>query len=390
MKALNQSNSLIALHRIGPYHHARFQAAARLIDLQVLETRPSSQEYPWQFQTDADYGLHQLSCQLTSEADPPLPELDPQLAELLDELQPQVVVSVGWADRAYQRLLIACHKRRIPIVIVSDSRQRDEPRSAAKEWIKRQLLRGYSAALVAGSESRAYLTQLGFPAGAISQPWDVVDNDLFAAAASAPATGPVSPHFLCVSRLVEKKNHRGLLAAFATYQHQGGPWGLTLIGSGSLEPELRQAITQLPDPSRVTLQPFQQLHDLKASYAQASAFVLASSTDQWGLVVNEAMAAGLPCLVSNACGCAVDLIDHGRTGWCFDPSDPKALAGLMHQAERQSPQARAAMQQAARHRLEAFTLESFAAGLCQSVSCAQRMPRRSRRAALIADLLSRR
>ena len=381
---------LFALHRIGPYHHARFQAAARLIDLDVLETRPRSQEYPWELQTDAHYGRHQLSGQLSPEADSPLRELDRQLTELLDELQPQVVVSVGWADCAYQRLLIACHKRRLPLVIVSDSRECDEPRSAAKEWIKRQLLRGYSAALVAGSESRAYLTQLGFPADAISQPWDVVDNDLFAAAASPPTTGSASPHFLCVSRLVEKKNHRGLLDAYATYQRQGGAWGLTLIGSGPLEPELRQAITQLPDSSRVIIQPFQQLPDLKASYAQASAFVLASTTDQWGLVVNEAMAAGLPCLVSSACGCAVDLIDHGRTGWVFDPSDPQALAALMQQAERQSPQARAAMQQGASQRLEDFTLESFAAGLRQSVSCAQGMPRRSRRAALIADLLSRR
>ncbi|QNI83305.1 hypothetical protein SynRS9907_02477 [Synechococcus sp. RS9907] len=381
---------LIALHRIGPYHHARFQAAARQIDLQVLETRPDSQEYLWQFQADADYSRHQLSGQPSPETDPPLPELDRQLNELLDELQPQVVLSVGWADCAYQRLLTACHRSRIPLVIVSDSRQRDEPRSAAKEWIKRQLLQGYSAALVAGSESRSYLTQLGFPADAISQPWDVVDNDLFAAGASPPVTGCASPHFLCVSRLVEKKNHRGLLAAFATYQNQGGTWGLTLIGSGPLERELRQGISQLPHPGRVILQPFQQLSNLTASYAQASAFVLASSADQWGLVVNEAMAVGLPCLVSNACGCAVDLIDHGRTGWSFDPSEPQALAVLMHQVERQSPQARAAMQQAARQRLEAFTLESFAAGLCQSVSSAQRMPRRSRRAALIADLLSRR
>jgi glycosyltransferase involved in cell wall biosynthesis len=382
--------ALITLHRIGPYHHARFQAAARLIDLQVLETRPGSQEYPWQFQADADYGRHQLSGQLAPEADPPLCELDRQLADLLNQLQPQVVVSVGWADRTYQRLLIACHRRRLPLVIVSDSRERDEPRSAAKEWIKRQLLRGYSAALVAGSESRAYLSQLGFPADSISQPWDVVDNDLFAAAASTSVTESSSSHFLYVSRLVEKKNHRGLLAAYDAYQRQGGVWGLKLIGSGPLEPELYQGISQLPKPGRVTLQPFQQLPDLATSYALASAFVLASTTDQWGLVVNEAMASGLPCLVSSACGCAVDLIEYGRTGWSFDPSDPQALAALMHQAERQTPQARAAMQQAAREQLRNFSLQTFAEGLLTAVRQALHQPRFSQRAMLIAALLSNR
>lgn len=381
---------LLLLRRIGPYHHARFEVAASLMDLQVLETRPESQEYPWQFQSDPSYCLYQLSGQPSAEVDAPITVLDAQIAQVLDRLRPQVVVSVGWADRAYHRLLIACHKRRLPLVIVSDSRQRDEKRSAVKEWIKHQLLRGYSAALVAGSESRAYLTQLAFPAEAISQPWDVVDNDLFAASASPPKPGSTSSHFLCVSRLVEKKNHRCLIDAFATYQHQGGTWGLTLIGSGSLEPELRQLMTRLPDPSRSTLHPFQQLSDLTASYAQASAFVLASTTDQWGLVVNEAIAAGLPCLVSNACGCAVDLISHGRTGWTFDPSDPQALAALMHQAERQSPQVRAAMQQAARERLSSFSLQAFAVGLQQALKWASAHPRWSRRAALTAAILSRR
>ena len=237
---------LLVLRRIGPYHHARFDAACDHMDLHVLETRPQSQEYPWDFHEKSLYSCYQLKDNLSPECDPVPSSLDKQLAELIDQLLPDVVVSVGWADCAYQRLLIACHQRRLPLVIVSDSRQHHQSRSSVKEWIKHQLLRGYSAALVAGSESRAYLTHLGFPADAISQPWDVVDNDLFAAAASLPATGSASPHFLCVSRLVEVKNHRGLLSAFLAYQRQGGTWGLMLIGSGPLERELRQAMTQLP------------------------------------------------------------------------------------------------------------------------------------------------
>lgn len=122
---------------------------------------------------------------------------------MLGEVQPQVIVSVGWADQAYQQLLVLAQQRRIPVVLVSDSRQRDEPRNAGKEWLKRQLLRGYSAALVAGQESRAYLGELGFPPAAIFQPWDVVDNDFFEQAASRSA--PRHPTFLCVSRLVAKK-----------------------------------------------------------------------------------------------------------------------------------------------------------------------------------------
>jgi len=379
---------LLALHRIGPYHHARFQAVASLLDLHVLETRPDSKEYPWEFTADSSWIAYKLEGQPASEADSPANELDDQLARLIDEIHPDVVVSVGWADRSYQRLLIACHRRCLPLVIVSDSREGDVPRNSLGEWIKCQLLRGYSSALVAGIESLAYLVSLGFPKGAIRQPCDVVDNDLFAACSSLSASESMPPFFLCVSRLIEKKNHRGLLEAYAIYQRQGGAWGLKLIGSGCLESEIRQLIAQLPEPRRVELYPFQQLSELTVSYGQASAFVLASRADQWGLVVNEAMAAGLPCLVSSACGCAADLIDHGRTGWAFDPNDPKALAALMHQVECQSPSDRVAMQQAARDRLDDFSLRAFAHGFQQALEWSISHPRWSRRAAFWANLLS--
>lgn len=379
--------ALLALHRIGPYHHVRFEAVCRGLQLQVLETRPQSAEYPWDFQPVAAYAIHRLRGQTHHEADPLLPSLRWQLQALLSEVQPQVVVSVGWADRAYQQLLVLAQQRHIPVVLISDSRQRDEPRSAVKEWIKRQLLRGYSAALVAGQESRAYLRGLGFPKAAIFQPWDVVDNTFFQQ--SAAQADPRQHSFLCVSRLVSKKNHQGLLEAYANYQQQGGRWGLQLVGSGPLETSIRAQIAALPHPDRVQLLAFCQLEELGQLYGQASAFVLASSTDQWGLVVNEAMAAGLPCLVSSACGCAVDLIEHNRTGWCFDPSNPRALAELMHTAERQPPAQRAAMVAEARQRLEAFTPHTFAQGLLAAVDQAIRQPRFSRRAALTAALLSR-
>ena len=388
---------LLVLHRIGPYHHARFAAIARRLPLEVLETRPESQEYPWRPGRDPGYPVHRLHGACDPEQDPPTAELDRQLAALLEQRRPRVIVSVGWADRAYQRLLLAASRRRLPLVIVCDSRWRDEPRRRPKEWLKRQLLRGYSAALVAGQESRAYLERLGLPPPLIQQPWDVVDNDLFATATDPPRNpvspepdlAPLGPHLLCVSRFVAKKNHLGLLAAYARYQRQGGRWGLRLIGSGPLEPAIRAAAARLTAPQRLRIDPFLQLEQLLPAYGAASGFVLASHTDQWGLVVNEAMAAGLPVLVSSACGCHADLITPGVTGFDFDPADDAALTALMHRLERQTPAERAAMLAAGRGRLQQqFSLEACAAGLERAVQQASQRPRHSRRAALTARLLS--
>jgi glycosyltransferase involved in cell wall biosynthesis len=375
---------LLALRRIGPYHHARFQAAAARLSLVVLETRPDSQEYPWAFTASGGgYRIERLHGAAGPEVDPPRARLDGQLAALLRHHRPAVVVTVGWADRAYRRLMLAAQARGLPLVIVSDSRRADRPRPWWLEEPKRCLLRCHSAALVAGRESRAYLEELGFPAAAIHQPWDVVDNAVFAAAAPGPAQ---PPRLLCVARFVPRKNHRLLLRAYGAYQAAGGRWGLQLVGDGPGEPLVRREIERLPDPGRVSLLPFQQLEDLRRLYAAASGFVLPSLVDQWGLVVNEAMAAGLPVLVSRGAGCAVDLIEDGATGWSFDPGDPAALTQLLHRLEALPPDRRDRLRQAAAARLRRFDPEAFAAGLEAAVATALASPRRSRLGALVARL----
>jgi glycosyltransferase involved in cell wall biosynthesis len=380
---------LLALHRVGPYHHVRFAAASRHLDLTVVETRPESQEYPWLVEPSRlPYDLLRIHGAADPEADPPLASIRRQWHTILERSAPEAVVSVGWADRAYLVLLQQAQRRRLPLVVTCDSRQRDRPRSAAREWLKRQLLSGYSSALVAGSESRAYLQKLGFPPQAIHQPWDVVDNAYFQQLPPAPP-GERGPHFLCVSRFVPKKNHAGLLQAYSRYQAEGGRWGLDLVGFGPLEPQLFAAVAALPHPGRCRILPFLQLPDLALAYRQASALVLASLSDQWGLVVNEAIAAGLPALVSTACGCAADLIEPGVSGLSFDPANSRQLSDQLHAMERFSPPERQAMVAAARQRLQAFSPASCALALQAAVAQALARRRRSWRSRLVAATLSR-
>ena len=74
---------------------------------------------------------------------------------------------------------------------------------------------------------------------------------------------------------------------------------------------------------------FQQYPVLPVFYGLANAFILGSTSEQWGLVVNEAMASGLPVLISKQCGCAVDLVHYNRNGFTFDPYKWEELAGFM-------------------------------------------------------------
>ena len=96
--------------------------------------------------------------------------------------------------------------------------------------------------------------------------------------------------------------------------------------------------------------------------------MLASRKDTWALVVNEAMAAGLPVIVSRACGCVDDLVEDGVNGWSFACDDVQGLTQCLEQSDRQLAEERKTMTSLAKLRLKNFAPESFALGLKKRAS----------------------
>jgi glycosyltransferase involved in cell wall biosynthesis len=116
--------------------------------------------------------------------------------------------------------------------------------------------------------------------------------------------------------------------------------------------------------------------DLPSRYGLAEAFIHASSVEQWGLVVNEAMAAGLPVLVSATCGCAPELVQPGVTGLRFDPySVPSIAAAIRWWCER-SAATRERLSAASLRRVASYGPEAFAAGVEAAAFHALSAPRK--------------
>jgi glycosyltransferase involved in cell wall biosynthesis len=259
---------------------------------------------------------------------------------------------------------------------MSDSTYDDEPRTWLKERLKRTLVGAYSAAVVAGSRSRCYLRGLGFPDEAIFEPWDVVDNEYFATTSAASLKMFDRPYFLCISRYLPKKNLFRLVEAFAAYRmkHGAASWDLVILGSGELERQLGAAVEKAGVAAAVHRPGFVQYGDLPAYYHQAGACILPSTSDQWGLAINEAMAAELPVLVSVACGCCPDLVVEGQTGYSFDPLDVAGLSDLLYRMATLSVEQRRQMGRSGYERVKKFSPERFAEGLVGAVSYASRHP----------------
>ena len=371
--AKNPSRAVAFLvQRIGPYHHARLQALAadRSLSVYAIEFRPGDAVYAWEPVKDVGR-YHRLQA-----AD------GKSLRKVLETILPEVVVCVGYADPEVHGAAGWALRRGVPLVTCSDSNYIDEPRTWIREALKRLVVSAFDSGLVAGSRSHEYLGMLGMDGNRRFSPWDVVDNEHFRLGAESARCNAAELraklrlpeyYFLCVARLVPQKNLDRLLEAYTTYAEIAGSaaWSLILSGSGPLEARLRETVVRAGLESRVHFQGFLQYPDLPVRYGLAGAFVLPSTSDQWGLVVNEAMAAGLPIVVSSRCGCAPDLVRAGENGFEFDPADTSALANALAKVAQMEPERRAQMGDRSREIIAGFTPEAFAKGLKSAVEYAR-------------------
>jgi glycosyltransferase involved in cell wall biosynthesis len=332
------------------------------------------------------------------------------VSSALDQLGPNVIFVNGWSDRGALLGLSWGLKNAVPAVLMSDSQIDDEPRTFWKEQFKRLIVRACDAAFVAGERHTRYVKALGMDEGNIVTGYDVVDNDHFRIGADEPRSDretwvrrlglPSDNFFLCIARFQRKKNLSGLLHAFATYHKSAlarnavsPPWHLVIAGDGPLRTAIEHEIASLSLTETVHLLEFQQYDTLPACYGLAGAFVLASTTDQWGLVVNEAMAAGLPVIVSRRCGCVPELVHEGINGFQFDPSKGRDLAELLLRVSTADEPIRKAWGEASRRIIERWSLKRFAAAMAEVAQIASqargRTPRSRFFAAAILDLAAR-
>ncbi|TVR84814.1 MAG: glycosyltransferase [Rhodospirillales bacterium] len=367
---------MLGWRRFGPYHHARADAVRGRLPLVTVELSPVDKVYAWDRVEAAD-----REHRTVIDGDPdtvPTGVLRERVFTLLDDLSPGVVAVPGWSGHLARYMLLWGMERGIPRIVMSASNRHDMPRSWWGEAVKRRVVSRFQAGLVGGRHGRAYLKALGIPDSAIFDGYDVVDNDHFAAPSADALSevqrqAPARPFFLTSARFIEKKNLPGLVAAYAAYRALAGDaaaWDLVILGDGPLRDAIVAKCQALDVAPFVTLPGFKQYPELPAWYARAGCFLLGSTTEQWGLVVNEAMAAGLPVIVSDRCGCAADLVEPGRNGFTLDPLDTQGWAAAMHRVAHADAD-RARMAALSREIIAKWGPARFADGLAKAVEVAR-------------------
>src|SRR6266404_3574009 len=396
----------IVFHHIGPYHHARLNAAADRLSVTGIEWSAKAYDAWGAGDTTARYEKISLFSEAT-DGYPAKAELRQAFCWALEQAKPDVVAVNGWNNFGSLAAANCCVARGIPMVVMSESARVDELRTWWKEMLKRRIVDLYSAALVGGQRHIDYLVELGMPRERIFTGYDVVDNHYFARrteeirnshlrqgnggqAASEIRNNYGLPenYFLASARFIPKKNLPRLIRAYAEYRdrlkrtgvtdpgyNRDTPWDLVLLGDGPLRQTLNSQLSTLNLQAHVHLPGFKQYDELPVYYALAKAFVHASTTEQWGLVVNEAIASGLPVIVSDRCGCVPELVN--GNGFTFDPFDERELVERLSQMASLSDDERKSLSDASYGISANFAPKRFGEGLEQAARLALNRPRRA-------------
>lgn len=264
----------------------------------------------------------------------------PEIGNRLKEGRFDCVLVMGWYLKCFWQAIWAAKRMAMPVMVRGDSHL-ETPRSTLKRVVKSSVypvaLRVFDAALYVGERSRQYWEHYGYPSHRLFFSPHCIDNAWFAARSTVEARArtrgalgiaPETFVVLFAGKLVPFKRPFDVIAAAAICRAKGRAVEVMIAGSGELDSDMRVRA----DLSGVPLHMlgFCNQTEMPPAYAAADVLVLPSDgRETWGLVANEALACGRPVIVSDACGCALDLADDGKAGRVAPLGDTEAIAAMI-------------------------------------------------------------
>lgn len=290
----------------------------------------------------------------------------------LDAIQPDILIagaiafpsgalSVAWATK---------HRRRV--VCFDDAKIESVTRGHLVTFVKQCIYSGVYAMLYPSPAWMETGRYWHFRPEQLFYGVDVVDNRFWQDYTDTGNPLPVDNFLLTVGRQVEKKNFFHVVLSYAAYSSlHTDALPLVMIGDGPEHERIRRFVEEKGLVDKVTLLPFQTQEKLRDIYHHAEALILSSNREEtWGLVINEAMACGLPVIASDQCGATSTLVRNGVNGYAFSISEPQSLTACLERFHRLTSTERKDMQTAARETIGHWGLERFCQGCYAAIQYA--------------------
>ncbi len=290
---------------------------------------------------DLDNSIHQYPYQLLHEGILEEITLWQRISGILKAIRafkPDVVNLTGYYDFASWMVLFYCKINGIKTILSNESTASDHARKYWKELFKSLIIKQFDGYFNFGTLSKNYLLKLGVKPEKMLVNRNCVDNKalkeiyqkcLPERTDRQKALNVASKNFIFVGRLIEYKNLFLFLEAFGMGKTKSkNNWGVIILGDGQQKEDLQRFVNN-KNIQNITFQKGVSWQQVPEYLALSNVLVLPSYSEPWGLVVNEAMACGMPVIVSEMCGCAVDLVKNGENGFVFSPNNIDQLTGLL-------------------------------------------------------------
>lgn len=283
--------------------------------------------------------------------------------------KPDVIIAGELGLRSGLAAVYAALRRDARLILwATVSQLTERHRGRMREWIRPGLLGRADAVLVNGASGARYVRSLGVPPAKITHIPYTVDVDQFACDPHHRAIGQTR-RLLYVGLLVARKGVGDFLAALARWGHSHPSDAVECLVAGDGDERARLERLPMPPNTRVVFLgnvPYERLPQL---YQEADVFVLPTLEDEWGVVVNEAMAASLPVLGSLHSQAVEELVDDGGNGWTFSPDTPGSLDDALRRALACPAAALTTLGDAARQRALCLTPAVVADRISEVVRC---------------------
>jgi glycosyltransferase involved in cell wall biosynthesis len=243
-----------------------------------------------------------------------------QMQKLADDFNPDLVYVSGWADQRFLKLALHYRNNKIAVITGMDNQWLGSIRQYLASFISKwMVLRYFTHIWVPGKPQYFFARKLGFLPQQILTGLYCADEKIFENIQQTQ----LNKQLIFVGRLVA---HKGLKIFFNVLQELIAEQGLHLkilfVGSGPLENEI-------PQHQNIKHIPFVNPEELPVLLQNAGYFILPSLYEAWGVVVHEAVLAGLPVLTTNECGAASDFVINGFNGFVYDATDEKKLKSII-------------------------------------------------------------
>ena len=311
------------------------------------------------------------------------------IVDKLKEWRADIIFVNGYSTPELRIVIDWAYKNNKRCFTFFESKKDDFKRFFISEYFKKRIVTKLSGAICGGKLHREYLTELGMPEENIFFGYNVIDNNFFKeksflaqenAELNRKEYGLPKNYFVTSSRLIKKKNLSRLLDAYKAYRKRFNaaksrvssetddkiPWGLVLCGAGTEGAFLEKKVKR-EKIKGVNFAGPKEPKELALHYGLASAFILASTREQWGLAINEAMASGLPILATNIAGASRELVEDGINGYKFNPLDKNRLSELMLDMTCLDEAKRLEMRKNNQERISSYSPEYFAENIIKAI-----------------------